>query len=160
MPSEHGDDEKHTQVTPHGHRLEASESRLSFVIQTFFPFLLAGLGMVAAGLLLEKASSWYFLQTVQEALIMVPALLGLKGNLEMTLASRLSTLANLGRMDSRQQQLSALISNVALVQAQAIVVSTAASVLAACTSMAEGQSVSLFLIFVTLMFKNIFLEVY
>jgi solute carrier family 41 len=41
--------------------------------------------MVAAGLLLEKASSWYFLTTVQEALIMVPALLGLKGNLEMTL---------------------------------------------------------------------------
>lgn len=45
--------------------------------------------MVAAGLLLEKASSWYFLTTVEEALIMVPALLGLKGNLEMTLGKGL-----------------------------------------------------------------------
>jgi solute carrier family 41 len=48
--------------------------------------------MVAAGLLLDRASTRYFLTNVPEALIMVPALLGLKGNLEMTLASRLSTL--------------------------------------------------------------------
>ncbi|KAI6175263.1 hypothetical protein M3Y97_00669300 [Aphelenchoides bicaudatus] len=121
------------------HANETKESRLSFIIQTFFPFLLAGLGMVAAGLLLEKASSWYFLSTVEEALIMVPALLGLKGNLEMTLASRLSTLANLGQMDSRSQQLNALISNVALVQAQAIVVSSAASVLTLITTLIEGE---------------------
>lgn len=48
--------------------------------------------MVAAGILLDRASEWYFLSTVKEALILVPALLGLKGNLEMTLASRLSTM--------------------------------------------------------------------
>ncbi|KAI6229144.1 hypothetical protein M3Y99_01155100 [Aphelenchoides fujianensis] len=116
------------------------ESRLSFVLQCFIPFLLAGMGMVAAGLLLERASTWPFLMTVPEALIMVPALLGLKGNLEMTLASRLSTLANLGQMDTRKQQLAALVSNLALVQAQAIVVSFAASLLTAATSLAEGQS--------------------
>lgn len=69
----------------------------------------------------------------------MPALLGLKGNLEMTLASRLSTIANLGQMDSRSQQINALISNVALVQAQAIIVSLAASILTLITSIVEGQ---------------------
>lgn len=48
--------------------------------------------MVAAGLLLDNAKEWTFLKEVPEALILVPALLGLKGNLEMTLASRLSTM--------------------------------------------------------------------
>lgn len=43
-------------------------------------------------------------------------------------------------MDTRQQQLSALISNIALVQAQAIVVASAASVLTVCTTIVEGQS--------------------
>ncbi|KAI6211763.1 hypothetical protein M3Y96_00469000 [Aphelenchoides besseyi] len=129
------------EVEDEGSSQEGSEeSRLSFVLQCFIPFLLAGLGMVAAGLLLERASSWYFLSTVKEALIMVPALLGLKGNLEMTLASRLSTLANCGHMETRKQQLAALTSNLALVQAQAIVVSFVASILAVATSVAEGQS--------------------
>ena len=46
-------------------------------------------------------------------MVMVPALLGLKGNLEMTLASRLSTAANLGRLDA-----SMVMGNLVLVQCQ------------------------------------------
>ncbi|CAD5226190.1 unnamed protein product [Bursaphelenchus xylophilus] len=114
------------------------ETRLSFTLQAFFPFLLAGFGMVGAGILLDRASTWYFLSEVPEALILVPALLGLKGNLEMTLASRLSTMANLGQMDTREQQVMALISNLALVQTQAIGVSLAASFLAITTSFFDG----------------------
>lgn len=56
------------------------------------PFLLAGCGTVATGILLDNARRWTFFQEMPEALILVPALLGLKGNLEMTLASRLSTM--------------------------------------------------------------------
>ncbi|KAI1713659.1 divalent cation transporter domain-containing protein [Ditylenchus destructor] len=106
------------------------ESNKGFLIQTIVPFMLAGCGMVCAGLLLDRASDWVFLSEVPEALILVPALLGLKGNLEMTLASRLSTMANLGLMDERKQQLDVLFSNVSLIQAQAIVVSLIAASIA------------------------------
>src|SRR5438105_1741347 len=91
--------------------VEKLETRRSFIVQTFIPFMLAGCGMVAAGLLLDRASQWTFLKHMPETLILVPALLGLKGNLEMTLASRLSTMANLGLLDKRNQIVNALISN-------------------------------------------------
>lgn len=48
--------------------------------------------------------------------MLVPALLGLKGNLEMTLASRLSTEANLGNMDDAKEQWSMITANLVLVQ--------------------------------------------
>ena len=48
--------------------------------------------------------------------ILVPALLGLKGNLEMTLASRLSTQANLGNLDTPKSQWLMTVTNLSLVQ--------------------------------------------
>lgn len=39
--------------------------------------------------------SWDVFQDITEILILVPAVLGMKGNLEMTLASRLSTVVSL-----------------------------------------------------------------
>jgi solute carrier family 41 len=56
-----------------------------------FPFLIAGFGMVLAGTVLDIVQHWNLFKEVPETFILVPALLGLKGNLEMTLASRLST---------------------------------------------------------------------
>ena len=55
-------------------------------------------------------------QNVSALFVMVPALLGLKGNLEMTLASRMSTQANLGKMDNSTDQWSMIRGNLALVQ--------------------------------------------
>jgi len=49
-------------------------------------------------------------------MILVPALLGLKGNLEMTLASRLSTQANLGHMDMPKEQWHMIVGNLVLIQ--------------------------------------------
>lgn len=139
--------------------LEADdESVWSITIQMFIPFLLAGFGMVAASLLLDVVQvnlaiharfsiiekshffsyfikfyypqHWPVFQVVSEVYILVPALLGLKGNLEMTLASRLSTQANLGHMDTRNQQWTLIVGNLALIQCQAMVVGLLASLAA------------------------------
>lgn len=103
---------------------------ISLVQEVFPPFLLAGLGMVAAGLLLGVVHHWPVFQEANEMLILVPALLGLKGNLEMTLAARLSTHANLGHMDTGGQLVPIVTGNFAVVLCQAIVVGFLASIVA------------------------------
>ncbi|CAI4231886.1 unnamed protein product [Auanema sp. JU1783] len=103
---------------------ETNETKTAFFFQTLLPFLAAGLGLIAAGLLLEKAETMRFFTTIPDVVTLVPTLLGLKGNLEMTLGSRLSTLANLGFMDTGSQKFSVAVSNLALIQCQAIMVSS------------------------------------
>ncbi|XP_012590588.1 PREDICTED: solute carrier family 41 member 2 [Condylura cristata] len=67
------------------------ESSGVMALQILVPFLLAGFGTVSAGMVLDVVQHWEVFKKVTEVFILVPALLGLKGNLEMTLASRLST---------------------------------------------------------------------
>lgn len=59
--------------------------------QVFVPFLLAGMGSVAASLLLDRVKDWPVYSTYRELFVLIPPLLGLNGNLEMTLVARLST---------------------------------------------------------------------
>uniref|UniRef100_H2ZNE9 SLC41A/MgtE integral membrane domain-containing protein n=1 Tax=Ciona savignyi TaxID=51511 RepID=H2ZNE9_CIOSA len=106
------------------------ESLCTLAIQIVFPFLMAGMGMVAAGVVLDKVQHWNVFENVPEIFILVPALLGLKGNLEMTLASRVSTYANKGLMDDRRKMLSIVWGNMVLVEAQAMVVAFLASLVA------------------------------
>lgn len=118
-------------ATADGYRLIANENKPPDIkygkenswvagVQMFVSFLLAGFGMVAASLLLDLVQHWEVFKKVSEVYILVPALLGLKGNLEMTLASRLSTNAHLGHLETSLGSL--VLGNLCLIQCQAVLV--------------------------------------
>lgn len=117
---------------------DVDETPVEILVQVFVPFMLAGLGMVAAGVLLNKAKDLDAFKQIPELMVMVPPLLGLKGNLEMTLACRMSTLANLGNAGSRSALLNIAAGNLALIQCQAIVAGLVAALLAVIKSFAAG----------------------
>jgi len=108
----------------------SKENSIMIALQVFFPFLIAGFGTVFAGLLLDVVQHWEVYIDIPEVYILVPALLGLKGNLEMTLASRLSTAANVGHMSTSSERKKIIIGNMVLTQAQALVVAALASIAA------------------------------
>lgn len=83
---------------------------------------------------------WPVFEEVSQIFILVPALLGLKGNLDMCLASRLSTQANLGNMKTYREIIKMIVGNIALVQVQAIVAATLVAIFATAVGAAmDGQ---------------------
>lgn len=102
------------------------------MLQVMAAFIVAGFGNVGAGLILDYVKEWPVFLHVNELFILVPSLLGLKGNLEMTMAARLSTQANLGHMDNAHELLKMAKGNLALVQCQATVVSLVVAIFASC----------------------------
>lgn len=97
------------------------ETTISLAFQVFVPFIIAGFGTCGAGLVLDLLQHWYVFREVSELFIVVPALLGLKGNLEMTLASRLSTQANIGNLNTVKDAFTMGWGNMVLKLAQATV---------------------------------------
>ncbi|XP_065307776.2 solute carrier family 41 member 1-like [Dermacentor albipictus] len=143
-PSTVGDDNEHSASSSsrqkHIFGTSHEESLLSIFKQAVVPFFLGGLGTVFAGLILDTVQFWPPFQQVTELFIVVPPLLGLKGNLEMTLAARLSTQANLGNMDTPRQVWDIALGNMALVQCQACVLSLLSSVFAIVMGLASDDA--------------------
>lgn len=108
---------------------ENYEKTSTIFFQILGPFFVAGFGMVLAGLVLDAVQHWPVYVDITELFVVVPALLGLKGNLEMTLASRLSTASNVGNLDGSNLW-KVIYANLALIQCQAVVVGFLASSLA------------------------------
>ena len=127
--------------SPHDFNISISreEGLLSTSVQVFIAFMIAGFGNVGAGLILNHVQHWSVFVSITEMFVLVPSLLGLKGNLEMTMAARLSTHANLGNMQHWKQTLKLAKGNLALVQCQATVVSFLAAVIAMLWSTVAGK---------------------
>ncbi|RWS19909.1 solute carrier family 41 member 1-like protein, partial [Leptotrombidium deliense] len=107
-----------------------TESLTTFSLQVLLPFLICGFGNIGAGQLLEYFQHKEVFVKISELIILVPSLMGLKGNLEMTLASRLSTAANCGVIDNCKEVWLITKGNLALLQCQATIVGLLAAMFA------------------------------
>lgn len=105
------------------------ETQTAFAVlkQMLLPFMLAGLGSLAAGIVLNHVLDCPAFKEVPQFEVMVPAFLGLIGNIETTLASRLSTHANIGTMDRPSTLRKLIAANFLVVQCQASTVGMFAS---------------------------------
>ncbi|XP_049705383.1 solute carrier family 41 member 1 isoform X2 [Helicoverpa armigera] len=124
-------DKKLAEVDAEKQPLSGKEERWwNTLMQVAVPFFIAGCGTIGAGLVLGTVRDWDVFINVSAIFVLVPSLSGLKGNLDMCLASRLSTQANLGNMKSSREVISMVVGNISLVQVQAIVAATVVSIFA------------------------------
>ena len=127
-------------MRPEGDR---RETKLIIMLQVCLPFILAGFGNMGAGLTLNKIAHWRAFHEVPIFFVLLPPFVGLKGNIEMTLASRLSTLANLSLLGSGYQRRRAYVSNLILILSQAIGLSLFAAIVSIlCEFLLAGKFLS------------------
>ncbi|KAL0103320.1 hypothetical protein PUN28_017537 [Cardiocondyla obscurior] len=126
---------------PNGHDKKniRNEKWFHTIFQVSIPFFIAGMGTIGAGRVLTIAKDMPAFVNVPQLLILTTALQGLKGNLDMCLASRLCTQANLGNMKSRREIVKMIVGNIALVQIQAIVAAVCLSLFGMIVGMFNGN---------------------
>ncbi|KAF9426126.1 hypothetical protein BGZ94_006926 [Podila epigama] len=99
-------------------------------MQASTTLVIAVSGLICAGWLLDEVQHWAVFIEISELIILIPILLNLKGNLEMNLASRLSTAANMGLLDSPATRNAFIKGNLALLQLQSLTVGSIAGLFA------------------------------
>jgi solute carrier family 41 len=113
------------------HKSTPNESIEYALIRESLPSLMFAMaGCIMAGWVFDIVQHWVVFDNIKEMFIAVPALLGLKGNLEMNLAARMSTAANLGYLDRRRLRAGIVNGNLYLLQLQGIVIALLAGLLA------------------------------
>ncbi|KOX73659.1 Solute carrier family 41 member 2 [Melipona quadrifasciata] len=131
----------HNNTDGFGNSTHRHERWYQTTLQVAVPFFIAGIGTIGAGLVLADVKDWPVFRAISQLFILVPSLLGLKGNLDMCLASRLSTQANLGNMHELREIVKMIVGNIALVQIQAIVAAVLVSIFAVVVdAIAEGSA--------------------
>ncbi|KAG0081615.1 hypothetical protein BGZ90_006818 [Linnemannia elongata] len=96
------------------------------LMQASTTLIFAVSGLICAGWLLDVIQHWQVFIDISELIILIPILLNLKGNLEMNLASRLSTAANLGLLDQKASRSAFIKGNLGLLQLQSLTVGSVA----------------------------------
>lgn len=113
-------------------------------IEAMPAMLVSGVGLVSAGLVLELVEGWPVTSAHPTLLMLLPMLLGLKCNLEMTLASRLGTAFHTGVLGgSNFNKNNVFVSNMGVVQIQAVAVAAVSGLLAFIVSVLSGGTASL-----------------
>ena len=125
---------------------DIGDSVSNTVLEVVPALIISLAGLLAAGYTLDKVQSWTAFKRVHNLFVLVPVLLGLKGNLDMTLASRLSTAAHSGELDTLARARPILVSSLALVQVQALLVSLLAAIITCVSARAELTLASTLLI--------------
>ncbi|KAF9284289.1 hypothetical protein BGZ68_004793 [Mortierella alpina] len=95
-------------------------------MQASTTLVIAVSGLIFAGWLLDAVQHWPVFIEISELIILIPILLNLKGNLEMNLASRLSTASNMGLLDAPATRNEFIKGNLALLQLQSLTVASVA----------------------------------
>uniref|UniRef100_A0A0K0EGQ9 MgtE domain-containing protein n=1 Tax=Strongyloides stercoralis TaxID=6248 RepID=A0A0K0EGQ9_STRER len=104
-----------------------NESIFKFTATCFFTIAAAGIGMAVAGRFLELGQESYLFISYPSLIAIFPPLVGMKGNIEMTLASRLGTLVNKDILNFNIKALKHVIPNISVVSVQAVLLSTLAT---------------------------------
>jgi solute carrier family 41 len=119
-----GDEQKKTVPTFQSMQISSDINKFNLIkdgSQVLPALLIAAFGLFLSGFVLDITQHWSVFESNTAYFMAIPMLLGLKGSLDMTLASRLSSAAHAGYMDDKQRTREIIISSLALVQVQAII---------------------------------------